>query len=162
MRMVLNIIKYGETILRKKCKPVRQIGGAERKLFDDMAQTMYNAQGVGLAASQVGLDLQLMVTDDGKGLIRLANPKILRRKGRETFEEGCLSVPEITVRVRRAREITVTGLNENGENISLNIQGLLARIIQHECDHLEGKLIIDYLSFPQKILIKKKLKVIRL
>ncbi len=135
-----------------------QISDAERKLFADMARTMYQMQGVGLAASQVGVDKQLAVFDDGKGLIKLANPKILRRKGRATSEEGCLSVPDITVKVKRAEEVTVSGLNERGEMVTLDARGLLARAIQHECDHLQGKLIIDYLSLPKRILLRNKLR----
>ena len=159
--MVLNIVRYGEPILRKKCKPVAQISDAERKLFADMAETMYQMRGVGLAALQVGVDKQLAVFDDGKGLIKLANPKILRRKGRDTFEEGCLSVPDITVKVKRAAAVTVSGLNERGEMVTLDAQGLLARVIQHECDHLQGKLIIDYLSFPRRFLLKNKLRALQ-
>lgn len=123
-----------------------------------MAETMYQARGIGLAASQVGIDKQLIVLDDGKGLIKLANPRILRRKGKASCEEGCLSVPEITVKVKRAQAITVSGLNERGERVTLNLQGLCARIIQHECDHLQGKLIIDYLSLPRRFLLRKKIK----
>ena len=154
------ILKYGELILRKKCKPVVQISDAERKLFADMAETMYQVQGVGLAAPQVGVDKQLAVFDDGRELIKLANPKILRRKGRTTSKEGCLSVPNVTVKVKRAKEVTVSGLNERGDKVTLDAQGLLARIIQHECDHLQGKLIIDYLSFFHRFLLKNKLRAL--
>jgi peptide deformylase len=156
--MVLNILKYGEPILRKRCRPVKKIGDRERKLFKDMVETMHQAQGVGLAAPQVGADIQLIVSDDGNKLIKLANPKILRRKGRVKSEEGCLSVPDITVKVKRAKEVTVSGLNEQGKKVTLDARGLLAQIIQHECDHLKGKLIIDYLGLARKLLLRRKLR----
>ncbi len=159
--MILEIVKYGKSALRKRCRPVNSITDYERKLFDNMAQTMYQAQGIGLAASQVGEDIQLLVLNNRDNLIKLANPKILRRRGKITLEEGCLSVPDIIVKVKRAKNINVSGLNEKGEKVNIDAEGLLACIIQHECDHLQGKLIIDYLSFPRRIMLRKKLKSIK-
>lgn len=154
----MDIVTYPRRVLRKRCKPVTNIGDAEKKLFKDMTETMYQAQGVGLAASQVGVDKQLIVFDDGQGLVKLANPKISCRKGKVICEESCLSVPGITVKVKRAKELTLSGLNQHGVRITLDLQGLLARIIQHECDHLQGRLIIDYLNLPRRLLLRRKLK----
>ncbi len=156
--MILDIVTYPRPVLRKRCQPVARISDAERGLFEDMTETMYQAHGVGLAASQVGVGRQLIVFDDGQGLVKLANPKISHRKGRATCEEGCLSIPGITVKVKRAKELTLCGLNQQGVRVTLNAQGVLARIIQHECDHLQGKLIIDYLNLPRRLLLKRRLK----
>lgn len=154
--MILDILKYSNPGLRKKCRPIKEIGEDERKLFADMAETMYHAQGVGLAASQVGINKELIVLDDGKQLLKLANPRILRRRGRAVSEEGCLSIPDISVSVKRAAAITVSGLNEQGKEVTFEAEALLARIIQHEYDHLQGKLIIDYLILPRRLLLKIK------
>ena len=123
-------------------------------MLDEMARAMYLSQGVGLAAVQVGIDRQLAVVDTGEGLIKMVNPAIVKREGVETQEEGCLSCPDACVKVRRAKKIVVSYLNEEGVVAELKAEGLLARAIQHEIDHLCGTLIIDYLSPIKKMLFK--------
>jgi len=150
----LKVTKFPDSILRKKARKVLKVTDAERSTFDEMVKTMYLNQGVGLAAVQVGIDRQLAVVDTGEGLIKMVNPAIVKREGFETQEEGCLSCPDACVKVRRARKIVVSYLNEDGEVAELKADGLLARVIQHEIDHLGGTLIIDYLSPIKKVLFK--------
>lgn len=154
----LPIKKLPSNILRKKAEPVKNVTDAERKILDDMAETMYLNAGVGLAAQQVGLSRQFAVIDVGKGLIKMINPCIVKREGQECQEEGCLSVPEVQVRVKRPAKITVEFLDHKGEVRRLSADGLLARAVQHELDHLNGKLIIDYLGPVRKLLLKKKMR----
>lgn len=148
---------FPDPALRVKSARVDAIGEAERAVFDDMARTMYVSQGVGLAANQVGLDRQFAVVNVGSGLIKMANPVIVKKEGAETHEEGCLSAPGATVRVKRAKKITVQYLNEDGAVCQLKAEGLLARAIQHEIDHLHGTIIIDYLNPIKKALAKRKI-----
>lgn len=152
----LKIRKIPDSILRKKAAKVDKVSDKEKKVLADMAETMYLNQGVGLAAVQVGIDRQLAVIDVGDGLIKLINPVIVKKDGQETQEEGCLSVPEVTVKIKRAKTVHVNFLNEEGEVMQLRAEGLLARAIQHEIDHLSGILIIDHLNPIQKLLLKKK------
>lgn len=140
---VLNIIKAGDKILKQKAEPVGKIDRKIKQLLDDMAQTMYKADGVGLAAPQVGISLRIVVIDAGDGLIELINPIIIEKKGLETASEGCLSVPGIWGDVERASEVTVEALNREGKKIRMTGTGLLGRAFQHEIDHLEGILFID-------------------
>ena len=121
-----------------------------------MALSMYLSQGVGLAAVQVGIDKQLAVVDTGEGLIKMINPTIIKREGLETQEEGCLSVPGACVKVKRAKKIVVSFLNEQGEVTELRAEGLLSRAIQHEIDHLSGTVIVDYLHPLKKLLLKRR------
>ena len=114
-----------------------------------------------MAASQVGIDKQMVLVDVGGGPVILINPRITKRKGSQKMEEGCLSLPGIYVNVKRARRITVSGLNEHNKKISICAYDLFARALQHEIDHLRGRLIIDYASFFQKIALRKKLKSLR-
>jgi len=123
-----------------------------------MLVTMYQFAGIGLAAPQIGILKNLVVADIGEGPVRLANPVILEAKGKEKIEEGCLSIPGISVIINRPRKIIVSGLNEEGKTIEFKAQGLLARVLQHEIDHLNGKLIIDYLSLLEKFKFKLHLR----
>ena len=123
-----------------------------------MAQTMYRANGVGLAAPQVGVDKKMIVVDAGDGLISLINPKILKKEGKSVLEEGCLSIPEITVKIERAEKVVVEGLNEEGITVSIAAEGLKAHALQHEIDHLRGVLIIDYANFKKKLALRRKLR----
>lgn len=157
----LEIAKFPNSILRKKAAKIARISGSEKETLSDMAKTMYLNQGVGLAAVQVGIDKQLAVVDIGDGLIKLVNPAIVKREGSEIQEEGCLSVPNAHVKVKRAKSIVVSFLNENGEVKQLRAEGLLARAIQHELDHLSGTLIIDHLNPIKKIVLKKKFSPIK-
>ena len=149
------ILKFPLETLKKRAANVPAVGDEERKILSEMAKTMYLNGGVGLAAVQVGIDRQMAVVDTGKGLIKMVNPVVVGSEGAETYEEGCLSVPGASVKVRRASRITVQYLNEFGEITQLNAEGLLARAIQHEIDHLSGKLIIDYLSPLKRMFMPK-------
>ncbi len=148
------IKSYPDKILRKKAATVEKVSDYERGLLQDMVETMYFNSGVGLAAVQIGIDSQLAVVDSGEGLIKLINPVIIKKEGSETQEEGCLSVPGAVVQVRRAQKIVVNFLNEDGVASQISAKGLLARVIQHEVDHLMGKLIIDYLSPIKRLFLK--------
>ncbi len=151
----LFIRKYPDPILRKKARKVDRITDLEKKLLHQMAETMYLNRGVGLAANQVGIDKQLAVVDVGSGLFKLVNPVIDKKEGSEVMEEGCLSVPEWCIKVRRSRKITVNYLNEDGNVSQLRAEGLLSRAIQHELDHLSGKLIIDHINPIKRLFLKK-------
>ena len=143
---VYEIRKYGDPVLREKSKRVEDIGPREQKIFSIMAETMYKARGIGLAAPQIGIDQQMIVADIGDKLIKLANPIIVVREGESFLEEGCLSIPGVTVGIKRAKKILVKGWNEKGKEIEMEVENLLARVILHEVDHLSGVLIIDYAS----------------
>ena len=153
----LKIRKFPETVLRKKAAKVAKVTESERSILSEMAKTMYMSQGVGLAAVQVGIDKQLAVIDVGDGLIKMVNPVIIRKDGIEKQEEGCLSCPGVSVNIKRAKRVVVSFMDENGEVVELKAAGLLARAVQHELDHLSGKLIIDYLDPLTKILVGKRL-----
>lgn len=153
----LNIRIFPDSILRKKASSITKVGKEERDILEEMVKTMYFNQGVGLAAVQVGIDKQLAVIDVGEGPIKLINPVIVKREGEETIEEGCLSVPEVSVKVKRAKSVVVNFLDEQGKAKHLKAEGLLARALQHEIDHLSGMLIIDYLNPFDRIFMKKRL-----
>lgn len=140
---VLEIRKAGDKVLKEKAAPVTKIDRKIKKLLDDMAQTMYEANGVGLAAPQVGVLLRIIVVDTGEGLIELINPVIVAHEGRENGNEGCLSVPGVYGEVERYAAVRVEGLSRDGKKVSISGQGLLARALQHETDHLDGVLFID-------------------
>lgn len=154
---LLTIRKYGDPMLRETCQPLNEISDATRLLIDDMAKTMYEYKGVGLAASQVGVRGRVVVVDSNQELICLVNPEILSREGREVAYEGCLSIPDVEVDVERATKIIVEGLDREGKRVELTLDGLVAREMQHEIDHLNGILIIDYLSFVKRQFVKKQL-----
>jgi peptide deformylase len=143
---ILPIIKEGDPVLRLKAKPVGKVTKRVRKLIRDMAQTMYDAPGVGLAAPQVGISERIIVIDIGEGLIALINPEITDVSGSERDVEGCLSVPGVSGYVTRAAKVGVTGSDENGKPVKYEGTGFLARAFQHEIDHLNGVLFIDYLK----------------
>ena len=133
----------GDDVLRKKAKKVEKINTFIKNLLDDMADTMYKNKGVGLAGNQVGILKRVIVVDDGDGLLQLINPVILEKEGTQIDEEGCLSLPDIYGDVERADKIKVKAQNKQGKYIEFEAEGYLARIIQHEVDHLEGKLFSD-------------------
>ncbi|MFQ6066643.1 MAG: peptide deformylase [bacterium] len=158
---VYQIRKYGDPILRTRCRRVESVGMRERKILQQMAKTMYKAQGIGLAAPQVGIDLQLIVVDLGdNNPLKLVNPLILLREGDSVLEEGCLSLPEVMVRVRRSKRVMVESWNENGETVKVEGEDLLAHIIQHEIDHLSGILIIDRADPRNTMSLDTKLKLL--
>lgn len=148
----LKIRKIPEPLLRKITSKVSKVGPAEMAMLSDMAETMYLNSGVGLAANQVGIDMQMAVIDVGGALIKMVNPVIIKSEGSSSLEEGCLSVPDAQVNVRRAQKVTVNFLDENGEPSQLKADGLLARAIQHEIDHLSGRLILDHVNPIKRIL----------
>jgi peptide deformylase len=150
----LEIKKYPDSILRKKCVQVERITDRETELFAGMLFTMRHFAGIGLAAPQIGLAKNLIVADIGEGAIKLANPKILETSGTDKLEEGCLSVPSVAVDIERPYEIIVSGLDENNQIIEIKAKGLLARVLQHEIDHLKGRLIIDHLSLLEKFKLR--------
>lgn len=139
------IVRDPDPVLREKCKPVPSITPNILKLLKDMADTMYDAEGVGLAAPQIGITKRVIVMDvgDEHGLIELINPEIIEREGEQFGPEGCLSIPGFSGDVRRAMRVKVKGLNRNGEEIVIEGSELLARCIQHEVDHLNGVLYTD-------------------
>lgn len=154
----LKLKLFGEPILRRKAKAVKQITDWHSKVLSQMAQIMYAHKGIGLAGPQVGIDEALIVVDIGNELYKLINPKIIKKEGTQVMEEGCLSIPEVSVRVRRAKKIKVLAQDESGRSISIEAENLLACVFQHEIDHLKGKLIVDYASFWERLKMKKKLK----
>ncbi len=153
----LTIRLYGEPVLRKKALPVATVGPSERILIKALWVAMYENKGVGLAAPQVGISQQIFVADAGDGPIAIINPKILKKSGSAKMEEGCLSIPGINLKVRRAQEIIVQYIDENNQKVERKLTELLARVFLHEYDHLQGKLIIDYATLAQKLRIRKKL-----
>ena len=146
MAAIREIIKMGDPLLRERAVQVRRFGLRINRLLDDMAETMYAANGVGLAAPQIGVSKCLVVLDDGQGLIELINPVILKASGETTDVEYCLSVPEIGGEVKRAGHVTVQAQDRNGDYRKLEAEGLVARIIQHEIDHLRGRLFVDVMT----------------
>jgi len=140
---VLDIRKAGDKILKEKAQPVIKIDKKIRKLLDDMAETMNTADGVGLAAPQIGVSLRVIILDVGDGLIELINPVITLSAGCQLGDEGCLSIPGVFGEVERFTDVTVEGLNRFGKKITITGTGLLARALQHEIDHLEGILFIE-------------------
>jgi len=158
---ILKILQYPDERLHKVAKKVEQVDEATRKLVRNMAETMYAAPGVGLAATQVDVHEQIIVLDisETRNQLRVfINPEIIASSGEEECEEGCLSVPGIYEKVRRAEKVTVRALNEKGEPIMLEADGFLAVCIQHEIDHLRGKVFVEYLSRLKQTRIRAKLK----
>jgi peptide deformylase len=159
---VLAILHHPDPRLRIKARPVVDFGPALQKLIDDMFETMYDAPGVGLAATQVGVDLRVAVMDAG-GEDKpepqvLINPEIVEASDRQEMDEGCLSVPEISDKVQRYNRLTLKALDRSGQPYEIEVEGLRAQAIQHEIDHLDGKLYIDYLSSLKRERILKKLR----
>ncbi|MGM0370548.1 MAG: peptide deformylase [Bacillota bacterium] len=141
---ILQIREVGDPVLRTPANQVDRVTDKTRELLDNMQETMYDANGVGLAAPQVGISKDIVVIDIGKGLLELINPEIVEESEKTYIdEEGCLSIPGKTDQVKRAYEIEVQALDRDGEQIEFDAQGLLARAIQHELDHLEGVLFTD-------------------
>ena len=156
---ILDILEFPERRLRAKAKPVTVFDGALERLIEDLAETMYSARGVGLAAIQVGVRLRVVVLDISASrneLVTLVNPTITDVSGSQETQEGCLSLPDIYESVSRAEHISLTSLNTRGEMQTMEADGMLAVCIQHEVDHLVGKLFIDYLSRMKRDRIRKR------
>jgi peptide deformylase len=155
------ILHFPDPRLRLRARPVDRVDPSVRQLVDDMFETMYAAPGIGLAATQINEQKRILVadvSDDQSEPYCLINPEILSREGEEEMDEGCLSVPGFYETVRRAERIRVRALNRDGEQYELEVDGLLAVCIQHEIDHLDGKLFVDYLSTLKRNRIRKKLE----
>ncbi len=157
----LTIRLYGASVLRRKSREVKEMNEDIRKLIDNMAKLMYKNKGLGLAAPQVGILKRVIVADVGDGLVSLVNPKILWRQGKDTMPEGCLSIPGINLEIKRSKEVIVEGLTREGEKVQLGAVGLLARVLQHEIDHLDGILIVDRVPKKKIKTIKKELDKIK-
>lgn len=158
---ILPILQYPDERLHKVAKKIEQVDGSIRKLVRNMAETMYAAPGIGLAATQVDKHIQLIVLDVSEkhdDLKVFINPVLLESLGEEESEEGCLSVPGIYEKVRRAERISVRALDENGKQFTLDADGLLAVCIQHEMDHLQGRVFVEHLSHLKQTRIRAKLK----
>lgn len=161
---VLDILKYPDQRLKKPSALIKQIDSKIQELLDDMAHTMYEAPGVGLAAPQVGYNIRAIVIDVehndevDKNLIHLINPEITWSEGLIKGEEACLSIPGFTAEVKRKSKIVVEGLDREGNEITVEASDLLSRVIQHEIDHLDGILFIDRLSRLKRELMKSKIK----
>lgn len=170
--MVLTILKYPDPFLKTKAKPVDKVDESVKKLIDDMTETMFRAKGIGLAATQVGVDKRIAILDvpnqrkdgsreervPGQNLVVLINPEIIETDGKITYEEGCLSIPGINADVVRAASVTVTAIDRDGNPVQFQAEGLFAIAIQHEIDHLDGILFIDRLSRLKRDIIKRKIK----
>lgn len=157
MKKPLQLKIYPDSVLREKSLPVKDVDEAVRDLMKGMAEIMYAYQGIGLAAPQVGVLQRVIIADIGEGLISLANPEIIDQTGEDLLEEGCLSLPEIQVTVQRKQSIFVRGIDATGKEIARDLDGLTARVIQHEIDHLNGVLIIDYASLIEKYELRNAL-----
>lgn len=161
---ILHILHYPDPRLRVKAEPVAQVDDGVRQLVTDMLETMYDAPGIGLAAPQVNVSKRVIVIDISEqrdAPLCLINPVIVEREGNEIMEEGCLSVPGVYDAVERAAAIRVQALDRDGRSYEMNADGLLAVCIQHEMDHLEGKLFVDYLTEMKRQRIRKKLEKYR-
>ena len=162
---IRRIHTYPAPVLRTEARPVSEIDGSVATLLEDMAETMYDAPGIGLAAPQVGVSQRIIVLDvherdegPGKHLLKLVNPVIVERDGTITFEEGCLSVPEYTAEVTRAKRIALRAWTPDQKEIELEAEGLLAVALQHEIDHLDGKVFLDRLSRLKRELYRTRQK----
>ena len=146
----LKVRVLGDPILRQKAKPVKEVGPVERMLIAAMFETMASHKGIGLAAPQVGISEQIFVVDTEKDAFAVINPRILKMAGSEAMEEGCLSIPDLHVTIKRAKSIEVEFIDENNRQVRAKLVGLAAKVFQHENDHLLGKLIVDYLPTAEK------------
>lgn len=158
---LLNILCFPDERLRTKAKRVEQVTTKHQRLLDDMLETMYAAPGIGLAATQINVHEQIIVIDiseDKNNPYCLINPEIISHTGKEIMEEGCLSVPDTYAEVERADEVVVKYLDKKGNEQTIEADGLLAVCLQHEIDHLQGKLFVDYLSKLKRERIRKKLE----
>ena len=158
---LLHILEYPHPGLREKAQPIEQIDNRITQLANDMLETMYDAPGIGLAATQVNVAKQLIVidiSDEKDSPMIIINPKITHEDGHQTYEEGCLSFPGVYAKVERANEITLAYQDINGDDQTIEADGLLAICIQHEMDHLDGKVFVDYLSPLKRNRIRKMLE----
>ncbi len=164
---LLDIVTFPDARLKQISQPVKKVNEDIKKLVDDMAETMYSApSGAGLAAPQVGMNKRIIVCDvnpkdQPRRLIALVNPHIVEAEGQASIPEGCLSCPELQVEIPRAARIKVEGLDREGRPLSLDAGDFLAIVLQHEIDHLDGRLIVDHLTSLKRSLYRRKLKKLR-
>jgi peptide deformylase len=154
----IEVIRFPNRILRQKSKPIENIDDEILKIVESMAETMYAYRGIGLAAPQVGIMKNIIVLDIGQGMVSLMNPAIVAAEGSSLLQEGCLCLPEVFVDVDRKEKIFVKGVDNEGNPVSFDAEGMLARVLQHEIDHLNGVLIIDKLSKLKRDILVRKLK----
>lgn len=154
----LKIRIFGDPCLVAKSKAVKDVGPVERMLIASMFETVATYKGVGLAAPQVGINEQIFVIDTGKEAMVVINPKIIKTAGSDVMEEGCLSIPRVMVDVKRAKSVWVEFTDQQGRRIKGRLNGIVARIFQHEYDHLHGKLILDYLSAKDRTKVLNMMK----
>jgi peptide deformylase len=160
---VLEILRYPHPLLKKRCEQVEEVDDDIKRLICDMRETMYGANGIGLAACQVGVPRRVIVMDvspidPDHGFFAIINPEILSEEGEIDYEEGCLSVPDCTEKIKRKEKIRVKGTSPEGEEIEIAGEGILSIALQHEIDHLNGVLILDHISSLKRGLYRKKLK----
>lgn len=158
---ILTILEFPDERLRKKAAAVKTVDDDIRALLDDMLETMYESRGVGLAATQVNIQLRIIVIDvseEKNAPLFLINPEVIEKTGSEESEEGCLSVPGFFEKVKRAEQVKIKSLDREGNSFEFEAQGLLAVCVQHEIDHLDGKLFVDYISPLKRQRIRKKLE----
>lgn len=165
--MVRDIVIWPDPILKQVAKPVERVDDGIRRLLDDMAETMYAADGVGLAAPQVGVLQRAIVIDtsprqEGQSLLHFVNPEIIRSEGTRIYTEGCLSIPGEAEDVERADKVWVRALGRDGKRFELACDELLAIAVQHECDHLQGTVFVDHLSSLKRELIRRRMKKLKL
>jgi len=154
----LKIRYYGDPCLVTKSKAVKEVGPVERMLIAAMFETMVASRGVGLAAPQVGINEQIFVVDTGKEVFAVINPRIIKTAGSEVMEEGCLSIPRVLVDIKRAKTVWVEFTDEENHLVRAQLNGLVAKVFQHEYDHLHGKLILDYLPHRERAKIVSQIK----
>ena len=145
------VVLAGDPVLRRIAHPVKEVKVNIKKLMNNMAETMYHAKGVGLAAPQVGISKRVIVVDIGEGLFKLANPEIVSSSGIQDGAEGCLSVPDVVGNVKRSEHVKVKALNEDGDEVTIEASGYLARAFQHEIDHLNGIIFTDKATAIERV-----------
>ena len=149
--MTRKVLRFPNPVLRKKARSIKRITPEIRQLIDELVETMRAAPGVGLAAPQIGESVRVIVADIGNGVIALINPKIITIQGKQTFTEGCLSLPGVEAPVTRAAKVTVKGMDKSGEQVTIEAKDLMATVLQHEIDHLDGHVFIDRVADPSLI-----------
>jgi peptide deformylase len=161
--MIREIIIWPDPVLKEIAKPIDRVDDSIRRLLDDMSETMYAAEGVGLAAPQIAVGKRCLVIDtsprqEGQKLIHLVNPRIVKSEGTTTYNEGCLSIPGEAEEVERAAKVWVRALDYHGKEFELECDGLLSIAVQHETDHLDGTLFVDHLSSLKREIIRRRMK----
>ncbi|MEI8349958.1 MAG: peptide deformylase [Candidatus Omnitrophota bacterium] len=157
----LRIHTWPDKILRKRCRRVKVVDDNVRDILDQMHALMVIHKGIGIAANQTGVDLSLLVIETPDHCLKLVNPRIIKKEGRSKILEGCLSFPELEIEVKRAKKIWLSALNEKGEPVDMEVEGVMAIIFQHEIDHLSGIVFIDRIPFWKRLKIAGKLKKIK-